>query len=269
NFGLIKPLATGGVAGITFDTAYTLSNLNPRINPTYQPIMQFSFEQPLLQGFGVEINQLRAAHPGSLLNPINIVSRAAEGILITRIRFDEQRTQFEADVEFMLLNIDFAQTRGQYELFRDQRLQALGQVQEDERILRGLLGLPIEDGCRLVPSDTPTLTPYMPDWCSALNDAMALFPSLILARMDLKAHQLDLINEKNLLLPDIRFVSSYDFNGVGTSLSGPTQSNALRSLASGNFNDWTIGIRGDIPLGFRDAHAGVRASRLRLAQAYI
>ena len=68
---LQKPLSTGGVAGITMRTDYTLTNLtSQRVNPAYRPSLQFQFEQPLLQGFGVEINQLRTNHPGSILNPL-------------------------------------------------------------------------------------------------------------------------------------------------------------------------------------------------------
>ena len=56
---LLKPLPTGGVAGITFSTDYQDTNQAARVNPSYRPTLQFQFEQPLLQGFGVEINQLR------------------------------------------------------------------------------------------------------------------------------------------------------------------------------------------------------------------
>ena len=69
--GILKPLPTGGVAGITFQTEYQLTNLSGnRVNPAYRPTLQFQFEQPLLQGFGVEIQQLRSTHPGSQLNQI-------------------------------------------------------------------------------------------------------------------------------------------------------------------------------------------------------
>src|SRR4029077_13681602 len=104
---LIKPLPAGGVAGITFNTSYTLSNLHQAVNPAYQPALTFSFEQPLLQGFGVEINQLRATPPGSILNPYNNTART-EGILIIRARFDEQRAEFERNVNFMLVNLEIA-----------------------------------------------------------------------------------------------------------------------------------------------------------------
>lgn len=110
---------------------------------------------------------------------------ANEGILVTRIRFDQQRMEFERLVANMVLNVetaywnlygsywalyareqalrqgyeawkiskarleagvitpaDLAQTRGQYELFRGQRLAALDQVLESERQMRNILGFP-------------------------------------------------------------------------------------------------------------------------------
>jgi outer membrane protein TolC len=310
NTTLLKPLPTGGVAGLTFNTAYTFTNLQARVNPSYRPALVFNFEQPLLQGYGVEINQLRASHPGSIANPFPTGGRV-EGVLITRLRFDQQRAEFERVVHYMIVNVevaywnlygsywnlysreqalrqayeawkinkaryeagripiqDYAQTRQQYELFRVQRIQALGQVLENERQLRILTGLPVEDGFRLVPADSPTLTPYQPDWSTALNDALALRPELMLARQDLKFRQLDVISQKNLLLPDLRFISSYDINAIGSRLDGPNSDNALRNLASDHFNNWSLGLRLDVPLGFRDAHSAVRVARLNLARSY-
>jgi outer membrane protein TolC len=313
---LLKPLPTGGVAGITFSTQY--QNLNQPVNiagtqvlnPSYSPQLQFQFEQPLLQGFGVEINQLRATHPGSVLTPFNTGGRV-EGILITRIRFDEQRAEFERNVHFMLLNVetaywnlygaywtlyaqeaglrqtfeawriteantragkksavDLAQSRQQYEAFRGQRLTAMGQVLENERQLRALLGLPGEDGTRLVPIDSPTLTPYQPDWSTAVNETLALRPELVLARQDLKFRQLDLINSQNLLMPDLRFTSTYALNGIGTHLDGNAE-NAFRSLASDRFTNWALGLRFSYLIGYRDAHAQVHQARLNLARSYL
>jgi outer membrane protein TolC len=311
--GLFKPLPTGGVAGISFSTDYTYTSApTAPLNPAYTPKLLFQFEQPLLQGYGVEINQLRATHPGSLLTPITTGGRV-EGILITRIRFDQARAEFERNLHDLLANVevaywnlygaygqlysqeqalrqvynlwqytrrqfeagkltsqDYYQVLGQYELFRGLRLEALNLVLEDEHQLRGLLGLPVEDGTRLVPADVPTLAPYHPDWSSAVNEALALRPELVLARQDLKFRQLDLINRKNLLLPDLRFLSSYDITGLGTHLDGGSSdpNNAFHVLATDKFYDWTLGLRLTVPLGFRDAHANVREGRLLLARSY-
>jgi outer membrane protein TolC len=331
NTALLKPLPTGGVAGITFSTAYQfLSHVatfagGTTTNPAYTPRLQFQFEQPLLQGYGVEINQLRATHPGSggtfpgFANPITPLTPTGgrvEGILITRLRFDEERAEFEKNVAFMLLNVenaywnlyggywtlysreqalrqafeawkinkaryeagripiqDFAQTRQQYELFRSQRLTALGAILEFERQLRTLLGLPGEDCTRLVPIDAPTLTPFQPDWCVAVNECLALRPELILARQELKFRQLDLINTKNLLLPDLRFAAAYGLTGLGGRLDGPDttgpDANAFRSLAADKFTDWSVGLRLNMPIGYRDAHAQTRVARLNLARSYL
>ena len=200
--GIIKPLPTGGVAGITFRTDYQLHQPAGRrvVNPAYRPRLQFQFEQPLLQGFGVEINQLRAAHPGSqsLDRRFQLSRRPrSKASCITRLRFDQQRAEFERNVNYMLLNVEVAYWNlyGSYWTLYS-REQALRQAFEawkinkaryeagriadpgprpdprpvravprpahrrpwarcwrHERQLRGLLGLPVEDGTRLVPSD--------------------------------------------------------------------------------------------------------------------
>jgi outer membrane protein TolC len=315
NASIIKPLPTGGVAGITWTTDYQLTN-SPlaRVNPSYTPTLQFNFEQPLLEGFGVEINQLRPQHPGGILAGDNFPTavRASEGILLTRLRYDQSRAEFERQVQLLVWNVeqaywalygaywvlysdeqalrqayeawkinnarfqagrvpiaDFAQTRGQYELFRGNRLEDLGKLLEAERNLRGFLGLPMEDGKRLVPCDTPTLAPYRPDWCSALNETLALRPELVLAREELKAQQMNLILARNALLPDLRFTSTYAITAIGNRLDGPGTENALRNLASDHFNNWSVGLTLNVPIGFRDAHAGVRVARLNLARSYL
>ncbi|HEY1376263.1 MAG TPA: TolC family protein, partial [Gemmataceae bacterium] len=329
---------TGGLAGITYSTDYTFLTNPPTfnntatVNPSWRPRMQFVFEQPLLQFFGVEINEISSQQPGSILVPGLRPSGGTrtEGILITRLRFDQARAEFERNVNYLLLNVEYAywnlygayytlysreqglryalvswqvnftrynagrisiqdleQTRAQYELFRAQRITALGRVLDGERQLRGLLGLPVEDGQRIVPSDAPSLSAFRPDWAAGENDALALRPELILARQDLKFRQLDLIAQKNALRPDLRFFATYDVNGLGTRLDGgPTRfaglttdqfgntvaqtepGNALASFTDNKFNSWEVGLRMDVPIGFRDAHAAVRSARLNLARSY-
>jgi outer membrane protein TolC len=316
---LVKPLPTGGVAAITFDTQYQLTNLPTQrgLNPSYTPSVQFQFEQPLLQGFGVDINQIRTDHPGSILNGTQfstVPRNAQEGIVLTRIRFDQTRAGFESNVASMLLNVEIAywnlyaaygqlyaneialrknlevwrltkerveagikqftqadvyESQGQYETSRSAWLASLGSVLEAERNLRGLMGMKPSDGERLVPSDAPTLAPFRPDWETSLQEALILQPELVIAREQIKASQMHVIDAKNRLLPDVRFTSTYNVNGIGNRLDGPDPTtNALRDLASDHFNSWSIGLRADIPIGFRDANAGLRLARLTLAQAY-
>jgi outer membrane protein TolC len=203
----------------------------------------------------------------NLYSSYGVLYANEQGLRQAFTAWDLNRQRYEAGRSNLS---DLAQSRGQYELFRSQRLTALNQVLENEHQLRGLLRVPPSDGTRIVPLDAPTLAAYQPDWLTAVNEALALRPELVLARDDLKFRQLDLVNQKNLLLPDLRFTSTYNINGLGTHLDGgpsdPT--NAFHSLASDQFNNWSLGLNLNVPLGFRDAHAAVRSARLNLARSY-
>lgn len=328
---LVKPLPTGGLAGITFSTDYSkftsLSTQPGFVNPNYTPRVTFGFEQPLLQMFGVEINQIADSHPSAILGSQLFPGVRQSGgqlgprtgILLTRIRFDQSRAEYQRSVNFLLINVEAAywnlyasyynlyaqeqgllqsyygywfqktrvdagtdppqqenQARAQFEQFRAQVYRARGQVLESERQLRILMGLRSDDGFRLVPIDEPNIAPYKPDYYEAANETIANRPELLIARQELKKQQLNLVLTKNLRRPDLRSYASYDVAGLGTRLDGPeltgpngtTQGNALTSFGNNQFNSWTIGLRMDIPLGFRDANGLVRQSQLDLTRLY-
>lgn len=328
--GLVKPLPTGGTAGITFDTNYSRLGAVPNgfavINPSYTPAATVSFEQPLLRDAGIDINQLLPQHPGSTQTPFRATGGRQEGILITRLRVDQSRHLFERQVNVMLLNIEsaywqlyaayyakyaaeqalrqgyvtyeqlqqlqaaglqtkqgVAQARAQFEEFRANYLNALQGVLESERQLRGLLGLPLEDGTRLVPADDPTLAPYKPDWNVSLVEALSNRPELAIGREEIKAQQLSLMVAHNNVRPDLRLFANYNVNSIGNRLdgSGPLPAldgqgrattipgNALSALADNRFNNWLIGFRLDYPIGNRDAYAQVKSSQLALARTHV
>ncbi len=118
---LVKPLPTGGVVGITASTDYSkfdqrAANQTQLVNPNYTPRLAIGIEQPLLRMFGVEVNQIAGTHPyneGNQLPGVLAGLRSAggigtEGILITRIRLDQAKADFETKVNFMLVNVEAA-----------------------------------------------------------------------------------------------------------------------------------------------------------------
>jgi outer membrane protein TolC len=166
---------------------------------------------------------------------------------------------------------DLAAVEQQYQAFRLQRLESLGgpgqSVLEAERNLRFVVGLPPEDGTRLIPLDRPTTAPYRPDWQAAVMEALVVRPELMETRRTIQALNLDILRTKDLARADLRLFGTYDINGLGNRLDGPDPTtNAFRSLSSNQFNNWTVGLLLDVPLGFRDAHAQIRRAELRLAQ---
>lgn len=323
-FGLAKPLPSGGVAGLQWNTDYSNLNNPPSsviLNPSYFTRLQFGFEQPLLQGAGVNINQILGSFPSSFqYSAIGSRFTSGTGILVARVRYEQQRAEFERRVNHMLLNVeaaywnlyaaymdlygtdqalrmatevwrvakeqfperidegDFAGTRAQLQLFRGNRLQAIGKVLTAERNLRLLIGLNVEDGTRIVPIDAPTTAGYIPDWDSSLKETMQRRPELVLAREDIKRRELALKAQLNRLQPDLRFLANYDLVGLGSRLDGssfytdfngdPQTNNAIRSLYGTHYADWTLGMRMTMPLGYRAEFAVVRAARLELAQGH-
>lgn len=90
---IYKPLATGGLAGISFNTDYEYSNLNARVNPAYRPVASLSLEQPLLKGAGVGINELLDSHPGSIRTTVPTGGRVP-AILLSRINTEQSQLEF-------------------------------------------------------------------------------------------------------------------------------------------------------------------------------
>lgn len=343
-----KFLPGGGFVHTSFDTSYNLLDNPPQggafgvVNPLYTSRLIIGFEQPLLQGFGTQINQLLSRNnfltgqtlpsgvAGVLNQTRNLVQQQqtsfvnqgiVDGILITRLRFDMSRAEFERQINGLVLNVEVAYwnlyqaygelytfeevlrlahrawrfgyekvkigtadasslalVRGQYEEFRGERLKALGKVLEAERNLRGLMGLRVEDGERLVPITPPTLARYFPDWDICLQDALRLRPELLLARDSLKVAQFNLDIQKNFLKPDLRLTAQYIPTGFGNTLDGRgvfidgtgavRPENALQSLRNTSFEDWSIGLTLVVPIGYRQEHAAIRAGRLALAQSF-
>jgi len=319
--GFYKPLPTGGVAGITWTTDYNMLSAPPGgvLNPTWRPRLAFQIEQPLMRDYGVEINQLNFSHPGAVsIQQFRPQGARVEGVLITRLRYEQSQAEFERVVNHMLLNVETAywnlyaaygelfardaavlkaaelwknfeirkaerrpteilRTVAQFETFRAERVTALGRVLTAERQLRSLIGLQ-DDGTRLVPLDRPTLAAFEPDWPTAVQETLNRRPELALARQDLKFRQFDMMIQRNQLKPDLRAFASYDVNGLGTRLDGPATipgpfgpqpNNALASFMSNQFNTWQVGLRLDVPIGYRDAHAAIRVSRLNLYRSYV
>ncbi|MBI2804569.1 MAG: TolC family protein [Planctomycetes bacterium] len=345
--GLVKPLATGGYVSTTFLVGYQNLNNPPSgafsiLNPQYTSRLILGFEQPLWKDSGVTMNQLLSRSPtftGQSLNPgasagassaisnrqgqlSSFVDRQGEGILISRLRFDQQRAEFERAVNLLIVNVENAywnlynkygqlysfeenlrimhktwqesyirfkggklapetyyQIIGQYEDFRAERIRALAEVIEAERNLRGIMGLGVEDGTRLVPITPPTLTELRPNWEHSLQEALNLRPELQMVRDNLRYHQYLLSIQKNYLRPDLRAFARYEPVGFGTSLTGngsfvdgtgtTRTANSLESVARGQFVDWTVGLNLSMPLGWRYELAAIRAAKLELAQSYL
>ncbi len=146
-----------------------------------------------------------------------------------------------------------------------------GGVYVVERRLRLLIGLPISDGRLIRPADEPISAQLIYDWENSLVEALVRRPELRKQKWQIKRREAELEANKNFLLPQLDTVSRYRWRGFGDDLlpSGGVPgrfNNAVSNLASGDFQEWQLGVEMSFPIGFRRAYAAVRHSELQLVR---
>lgn len=164
-----------------------------------------------------------------------------------------------------------ALAREQYYLFRGQVEDALSNLYTAENRLRYMMGIAATDGRLIRPCDEPINAQVRFDWCEVLSESLSRSVELRRQRWQVKERELQLIASKNFLLPRLDIVGRYRWRGFGDDLlnSEPQNTpfdNAWQVLTEGNFQEWQIGGNLAIPIGFRQAHAGVRNAELQLAR---
>ena len=151
-----------------------------------------------------------------------------------------------------------------------------------ERRLRLLIGLPINDGKMIRPSDEPALGPIEFDWTEILQEALMRRVELRRQKWLVRRRELELRASKNFLLPQLDAIARYRWRGIGkdlfyqddrlTLINAPTNldtseiDNAWDNLFNGDFQEWQVGAELSFPFGNRRAMAGVRNAELRLSR---
>jgi outer membrane protein TolC len=121
-----------------------------------------------------------------------------------------------------------------------------------------MIGFPINDGMLIQPSDRPTLAPYTFDWGTSIEEALRMREEIRRQRWIIKQRELELIANRNFLKPQLDAISAYRMRGFGRDFSSPFE---------GDYQEWTLGLDYQMPVGFRRGNAAVRATQLELARA--
>lgn len=167
---------------------------------------------------------------------------------------------------------DEAQARDFYFQSRSLAETALSNIYSAEIALRRIVGLSVNDGRMMRPSDEPTTAAFHPSWETSLTEALTQRVELRRQKWNIKSLELQLCAAESLTNPRLDFVSDVQADGLGDDLFGHnavpgSYNSAYGSITSGNFPGWNLGFVFQMPLGFRAAHAQVRNIELRLAKA--
>jgi hypothetical protein len=150
-----------------------------------------------------------------------------------------------------------------------------GGVLVAERRLRVLMGLSPTDGKLIRPTNEPIMAKVEFDWEESIGEAAARRAELRRQKWQIRRRELELIASKNFLMPRLDAVGRYRWRGLGSDLIGSDRGlvpgtdipdNAFANLVSGDFQEWQLGAEFSVPIGFRQAHAGVRNAELLLAR---
>jgi hypothetical protein len=174
----------------------------------------------------------------------------------------EQLYRLEAEVQDAL--VGRPQEKSNTNVFR-----GTGGVFASERRLRRVMGIPAADGQLLRPSDEPTLAKHIFAWDEAMNESIVRRVELRKQKWQVKRRELELIASRNYLLPKLDVVGTYRYYGIGHDLisQGNGQfDSALGNLATGDFQEWALGVEMLSPIGYRRGHAAVRNAELLLAR---
>lgn len=154
---------------------------------------------------------------------------------------------------------------------------ALANIDFQEVSLRRMCNLPMNDGRIIRPANEPVNAEFVPDWYTCLAEALTRRVELRRQKWNIKSLDLQLRAARSQTMPQLNFVSAYQYNGFGDTLwsyreedfktKGQNLHSAITNLIYGGNNGWTLGFNFQAPVGFRAALAQVRNLELRLARA--
>ena len=277
----------GGQAAIDFRNTWNYDNFGNtgRFSRSHRPNLELSYTQPLLAGGGRAANEAPIViarldqsqsyfqFKDQVQSLIRDVVRGYWSLVAARTSLWAREKQLEASrqeldrveaqLEAGLVGIaEVSQARVAYANFRAQLVSARGQLIQSEADLRNLLGLPPEDGQRLVPSTPPTRDRLEFGWDEMVRTAQQYRPDLIELHLILLADQQRLIVSRNSAQAQLDAFAIHGWNGVtgraadGNRLSGRLDDNPA----------WSVGFNFTVPLSLRDSRAAVRSTELTLAR---
>jgi outer membrane protein TolC len=285
-FGLTKRNATGGISRFSYDLDYQRNNPAgfSQVNPSWNGTISLGIEQPLLQGAGVEFNRapILIARAGmeqsvkefetQVRTLLRDVENAYWQLYFSYQEVYSRKVGLELGLVLWQRAVDkldagsgnraeVAQAREQFEFFKGNLITAENQLLTAEQELRRLLGVAPFDQFRLIPSDTPTEAQYTPDMTAAIHESMQLRPELAAQRFAVRQADLQLMRQKNGLLPDLSVSAVYGLSGLDNQFD-----QQFNRLFSNKYTEWRLGVRYQRQIGERAANAATRNAQLALSR---
>lgn len=281
--GVQMPLVTGGTVNVFSDIGRADPSVDIDGEGEWSAGLGFSISQPLLRGAGINANtaSIRIAEYGGQ------IASARTKLEVTRILAEADKAYWDLYAAYRELEV----RKAQYDLAVAQRDRAKRLVDQQQvaaievtraesgvgqtleqiiladatlrdrvRELKRIMNredLPIESGTLLVPATQPNPLGLELDAKRLAEDAVANRMELLEIELQLASDETDIALARNAALP--LFAVEYRYEPIGR---GSTFGRSVGNMGDFEEDPYTIGLRGEIPLGNE-------AARNRVAQAIL
>ena len=302
--GVNQVLPTGGFYDIDINTGRSTSIGGERfVNPRYSNSLDFTFNQPLLRDFGIDVTRrgittarnnlgiTEGAFRTAMMDTVNqteqayydlVYARRAVGVVKESLflaRDQARITQIRIDVGASA-PLDILQPRVTIATTEEQLISAVGNVRNAEDRLRALLNLPPAEWDRpIVPTDDVAYTPMTINFEEAVRQAIANRPEIEQQRLQTENSRVQALYTRNQVLPQLDFVATYglqgqagrrvvgeDPNGDPITVSDP-YTDTFSQILGLDFPGFSFGFNVGMPVFNIQARANARAAELDLEQS--
>lgn len=289
--GIAQPLVTGGTVSVT--TNWEWQNLKPEQfyfpNSSWNNNINLGVSQPLLQGFGSDVNmaQIRLARNADrkatqalrdqLLDLVSRTEAAYWRLVLARhnlaVRLwlvevgTEVRNVLSKRREFDTTLAQYADSVAVVENRKSEVIRARRDVQQAVDALKVLMNdplLPIGDETTIVPTDAMVDQALNASLREAIATSIQQSPLVARALLDIDDASIRQVVADNGRLPQLNLNAQMQWNG----LSG-TYGDSWDQIGQGQFVDYLVGLSFSQAIGNRFGEATYRRSRLERSQAVI
>ncbi len=286
SLGLSKQMFNGATLGMDVNAigSYFEPGVFP-LEPEYSSFIEMSLRQPLMRGFGRDVNLAPVVIAGidtqrSFFQFKDAVQELVRGVIaaywnLVAARVDvwareQQIAQLEFAYERALARkqeglakaADVAQARSALANFRANLITARSNLILTETALRNILGLDPSNSTVIVPTSLPEVERIEFDWDEIIRLAEQLRPDIIELKLVLQADRVALVQADNQAKPQFDGIANYRWDG----LSGEMPNGMFLPNEPGRFAGFNVGVNFSVPLGLRQGRAALRQQELLLVR---
>lgn len=277
--------------GLTYDFGLGSRNLTGtagRFDDNFSSKGSFSLRQPLLRGFGTDVNlaQVRIARTNALVSEWQLRQRVIDIVTQTTFVFNELHLAHEnlevanrsralalqlltdnerrAEIGVMSpLNVTTA--RAEAAARQEDVILAQRQVKDNENFIKQLVTNDMESMLSTEVSIVPPRAPaFTVDVRAGIKEALELRPDYRQAVLDLQRRNISLVFAKNQALPQLDLVGSLDLLGIDENFG-----TSVRRIGNRDETAWTAGAIFSVPIPNREGRGNLNAARLSSAQGLV